>query len=192
MLTYPKTETELLQRIDQIKSVSIDRLFREENGSLLMLDDLDILFQDHREDDESLARMIWGLDKPVMVGRFTAATESFQRIVFVIAAQTVGVKLKREIIDLVQAIQVTLDVPMLVMTTRTYFDELNTAFSGEETKMVRLGDDIIETILKEIKEEDLVILSSMHSTNRFVPGEETVPVGLKNGFSGSLVIFHLP
>lgn len=94
-------------------------------------------------------------------------------IVLVIASRTVGVKLSDEAVDAVRALAKAVDLPLLVLATSHYVDDLQQRFDDPEfeAEVVQIGGEIVEEILEQTNERDQVIVTAMGSRDRLVADE---------------------
>lgn len=195
-LTYPETETALLQRIEPRPYEAILRIAGEENASMIMMAWSGETPVGDRMMENHMEQVIWNAQVPVLVSRMTMASEAQERVVLVIAAKTVGVKLSDEAVDAVRALAQAVDLPLLVLATSHYVDELKAELEGDEAEIeveiIHVGDDTVEDILSRLDEHDQVVLTTMSSRDRFATGEDRVPELLAEHFSGSLSILHYP
>lgn len=195
-LTYPDTETELLQRIEPSPPEAILRAAGEEGASMVLMDWLGEGAGDECIAGDALDSVIWEAGVPILVNRLTMASEAQKRVVLVVAAATVGVKLNRDAVDVVEAIAQALDLPLLVLTTSHYADELTERLEGKESKaeveVIRSGKEIVEETLDQLDDHDQVILTTMGSHDRLATGEGKIPEVLSKRFTGSISILHYP
>lgn len=194
VLSYPETEIEMLQRIDPNPYEGILRVVGEEGASMIMMNWPGKRIGDEHLFEAELDDVMWNAKVPVLVGHLTTSTQALERIVLIIASRTVGVKLSDEVVETVQALAEAADLPLLVLATSHYMDDLQARCGGSqsEIEIVQLGEDTIADIVEHINEHDHVIITTMGSHDRFVVGEEKIPEELFKRFSGSVSVLHYP
>lgn len=146
--------------------------------------------------DPLVSAVIWETSAPVLAVRLATPLNAVERLVVALGSTTVGVKLDEKSVDVVKDMARTLELPLLVLASRSYQDQLERMKSGwsedlqVETKL--LSDEIQDAILAELASGDLVILTSMGSEARFRDARNHVPGYLLAGYEGSIAVVHVP
>lgn len=193
-LIFPETETKQLQRIDPSPYKEILRAAGEESATMILVPWSSEGEKRKRILHSELREVIWNANIPVLASSLSMSSQAHKRIVLVIASKTVGVKLREEAVDAVQALAQAVDLPLVVLATEHYLDYLKDRFPDEKAKIevTPLGQDILGEIQEELEDHDHVILTTMGSRDRLSEGEEKLPVQLSEQYQGSLSLLHYP
>jgi hypothetical protein len=193
-LVYPETEVEILRRIDSPLHRGIVREAQEQGASMILIDWPAGETAENRIFGEVADHVIWSAKVPVLAARLKSSVNAVERLVLVIAAETVGVKLDDRSVEIVEAMAEAIDVPILVLATSHYIDHLEENLEGSEIEwqVKRLGQDIVAGVEAEVAEKDLVILTTMGSQARFQQDEGRVPEALIDTIENSIAVLHHP
>lgn len=198
VLKDPDTSVELVDRIEEDLSEAVLKEVVESEGSLVLLHWLPDKHDDDHIVGAQIDRILWDADMPVWLVRLLSSVNAIERVVFVVAAHTVGVKLDERALEAVNTITKALDVPLMVMATGHYVDTLDDRFADDEeqerNRVVPLSGEYVPTILEEIQAHDFVILPSMGSRSRTEADAERVPYALLQDLPEdvSLLLVHFP
>lgn len=195
-LKQPNAEVELLDRIEDSPAKGILKEALESQASLLLLD-----WPQHQQAEGSLFdslvdQVLWQARVPVAAAHLHASLDSLERLVFVVAARTVGVKLDPRAVELVRELAEGLDAPTLVLASSHYADDLQEAFAtGQEdsrNQLQTLRGDYLQQVAEATNEHDLLVLTSMGSQARFAEGDNQLPARLLEEPGGSMLVVHVP
>jgi len=196
ILKDPEADTEQVDRIETSTAKAIIHAAIENQASLVVLDWPDEGQAGENIFGETLNEVIWNLKTPLFAAHISTPVNALERVVMVVSAHTVGVKFNLESLETAKDISEAMDVPLVVMTTRHYLEDLenNLDLNDENSpQLIRLGDeDSLQIIDEEATENDLVILPSMGSQARFEAQQTRVPFQLMQELESSLLVIHFP
>ncbi len=196
VLKDPETEVSLRHRIEEISPEGILKEAVESEASLILIDWSNGKRSAGRMLDEVVDGVFWGAKVPVITAKLKMNIKTFERVVFVIAANTVGVKLDGQSIEAALDIAKALDLPSLVMATDHYFDEVSARLKNEvaekNQQIMRVSTDDEDSIVGQIKEADLVLLPAMGSQTRLSASPDRLLYKLYKRLNSSLAILHFP
>jgi hypothetical protein len=192
----PETNTEVVSRISDSTSEAVINAESEEEASMILIpwnkkDDADEAIY-----STDIKDIMWNVEVPVALLKTEASIDAIERIVFVVAARTTGVKLKQDSIDFIQQLGKALDIPIIALSTVHYLDRLRDAFNTDDedsrNQLIEVQDPISEQCSKQIKENDLVVITSMGSKKRFEKGDDQVPAEILDDLETSVMIMNFP
>jgi Kef-type K+ transport system membrane component KefB len=203
-LKDPDTEIELLNRIDAVTAKNLRNASLESEASMIFMpwpEEKDVA--NGRLLGEMVDDVVWDAKVPVGVAALHTPINALERVLVVIGAHTVGVKLDDSFVDVAVEIGEALDLPLVVMATDHYLEALQKRFgdtTGNEnndenedgTKMVRLGAEIVGAVAQEAQEHDLIIIPTMSSQARLEAKGERVPFAVWQETDSSLLLLHFP
>lgn len=196
VLKDPETEVGLRHRIEKTNSEGILKEAVESEASLILLDWSNGKRSQGRIFDKLVDGVIWNSKVPVIATRLKTNIKAIERVVLVVAAYTVGVKLDDRSVEAALDLAKALDLPSMVMATDHYFDSLRTRVERESAEkhqqIIRVSSDDEDAMIEKIKEADLVLLSSMGSQKRFAADSDHLPYKLLRRIDSSLAILHFP
>jgi hypothetical protein len=147
--------------------------------------------------DETLDKVIWETNVPVLAGRLNQPTKALERTVLVIASRTLGVKLDDRMLELAQEIGDAFETPSVVLATSHYLEKLTRTVSSwnddDRHHVVVLDEDnLVEDIVRRLNEDDLLILTTMGSRQRFSGNADRIPKMLLDQIACPLLVLHRP
>jgi hypothetical protein len=115
----------------------------------------------------------------------------------VIASHTLGVKLDDRTVELAREIGDAFEMPFVVLATAHYLEELTRMVSSwnndDRHLVIALDEDnLVEDIVHRLNEDDLQILTTMGSRQRFASSDDRIPKRLLDQVSCSLFVVHRP
>ncbi|MDX1601317.1 MAG: cation:proton antiporter, partial [Anaerolineales bacterium] len=195
-LEETNVEVESLRRIAEPLEEGLMHELTESNVSLLLLP----WDPDERTGsdvfDPLVSAVIWETTVPVMAVKLATPLNAVERLVVALGSVTVGVKLDEKSVDVAKDIARTLELPLLVLASRSYQDHVERMKSGwsddlqVETELLK--GDVQDEILAALASGDLVILPSMGSEARFRDARNHVPGYLLENYDGSIAVMHVP
>ncbi|MDX1687945.1 MAG: cation:proton antiporter [Candidatus Promineifilaceae bacterium] len=202
----PETEVELLDRIseDDAEADEILKEAVESEASLIMLAWPAETGEDERLPGKVADDVVWGATVPVAIADLQTPLNALERVLLVIGAHTVGVKLDDDFVDAAMEVGEALALPLVVMATDHYLERLEARFGpregeGEEkgdgeggVQLIRLGSDVVAAVAEEAGEHDLIVMPIMGSQKRLTAEEGRVPYGVRNETKSSLLLLHFP
>ena len=136
--------------------------------------------QSHRRIfDRLVDEVIWDAKVPVAAVRLNQSVEALERLIFVVAAHTTGVKLDERAVKLVGHIGKALELPLTVMASGHYLEDLKRKFAPEKAEnrheVRALHGDYAAQVAEYAGEHDLVIMTTMGSQKRFGQAQRESP-----------------
>ena len=191
---YPDTKTELLQRINLEPYQSILKAAGEEDATMIILNWTEVDSNGNQEILPGVEEVLQEARIPVLAGSLTMSSDAHRRIVLAVASNTVGVKLNRDAVKVVETLADTTDLPLVILATSHYHAELKDRFQDAENdiEVIRLGDDPLEEVLDQLEEHDHLILTTMSSQKRITMDPQSLPFRLREQFTGSMSLLHFP
>jgi Kef-type K+ transport system membrane component KefB len=191
---YPDTQSELLQRINPDPYQSILKAAGEADATMIVLNWTEEDSSGRRVILPGVAEVLEQAKIPVLAGSLTMSTDAHRRIVLGVASNTIGVKLNREAVAAVKSLAETTDLPLVILATSHYHQELEDGFQDEEQEIevIRLGEDPVNEILEHLEEHDHLILTTMSSQKRIDGEADSLPNQLREQFQGSMSLLHYP
>jgi hypothetical protein len=202
-LKDPDTEIELLNRIGDVAARNVLNASLESEASMIVMARAKGEVGSERLLGEMVDDVIWEGKVPVGVAALQTPINALERVMVIIGAHTVGVKLADDFVDVAVEMGEALDLPLLVMATDHYLEELQKRFgdaAGNEnedekedgTKVVRLGTEIVAAVAEEAQEHDLIILPTMSAQARLEAKRGRVPFDVWRETDSSLLVLHFP
>ena len=216
----PETEVELRDRIIEAEAEA-DEILKEaveSEASLIMLAWPPDAGDGGRLLGEAVDDIVWGASVPVAVAALHTPINALERVLLVIGANTVGVKLEDDFVDAAMQIVEALALPTLILATDHYLERLEARFGEREAEddaaeketssaeeasangdeadgnvqVVRLGSDIVRAVADEAAEHDLIMMPVMGSEARLAAEADRVPFGVMEEVESSLLLLHFP
>lgn len=195
-LNKPETKVEINNRITDDYKDAILRVAVEGKATMIFMNWNPSQEKSEKIYPKLIDDILWESDLPVGVAKLEIDPDSIKRLVFVVAARTTGVKLDQESIELVKDTGEAMDLPIQVLSTHHYFKELrerfNTMAEKGRNEISALDEDYIDQISQFVKENDLVIVPSMGSEERFEKSKDKFLEDLLNRINKSVFLVHHP
>lgn len=196
ILEDPQTEYELLDRIEEETHEGILKEAIESEVSLILLE-----WKQDQEDskyvfDQYSEQILWNVKIPIFLTHLVDSVNALERVVLIVAASTVGVKLNDRSLGAAQAMAKALELPLITLATQHYEKELRGKIrpggSEDQNELIHLPQNSLDTILENLQDQDLILLPSMGSQSRFRSSRGHLPNELLQEWSGSTMITHFP
>jgi len=141
-----------------------------------------------------LDEVIWRATVPVLVGRITTPINATQRVVLVVPSNSLSVGLAGKTLEMVTAIALAINVPLLVLAAPRYVvklrDELEKLELEQPYKITHLGKKVIRDVAGQVSAQDLIVVTTMGSQRRFRSSLGHIPERLAAAIAGSIVVIH--
>lgn len=191
----PDTKIELINRIEKTSiTESILNKSIENEASLILLNWDNNQCSKDRIFNQDLDEIIWNAPSPVAVVLLKKPIKSIRRVVAVIGENIIGIKLQEQFPEIAKDIAKALDVPIHLLATKHYIDKYQKRFKNKfqstASEIIPITDDIISTVMDEVSKNDLVLIPSMGSKDRFDKNPDLIPYNLWQEDDISLIMIH--
>jgi nucleotide-binding universal stress UspA family protein len=141
-----------------------------------------------------LDEVVWNTELPVIVGRLTTPINAMRRIILVVPPRSLNVQLADRTLEVLSAIAQAVNVPVLALTARGYFDNLHEKLSGPKSghpaKTVLLAGRVVQEVAEVATSHDLILVTTMGSRRRFRSSLGRIPEQIATTISCSIVVIH--
>jgi Kef-type K+ transport system membrane component KefB/nucleotide-binding universal stress UspA family protein len=191
VLQDPEVPCQLVRRIDNSISQGILRAAVENEATMIVMG-----WRGRPNFQQSvlgtvLDEVVWKSHIPVLIGHITKPINAVQRVVMVVAHHT---GIGHGMLEIVTAMTDTLNVPLHVLAWRDYVARVEEELGELETEhpfeIVQIGDDVVPSVLSQIKPNDLVVVTAMGSSARFRSSLGDMPEDIVANTRESVVVFH--
>jgi hypothetical protein len=143
-----------------------------------------------------LDEVVWHATVPVLVGRLTTSINAMHRVVLVIPPNSLVTGMAARTLEMVTAIAQAINVPLLILAAPLYVSNLREQLAGLELehpcKIVALKSNLVQNVASNVREHDLIVVTTMGSRRRFRSSLRYVPEQLAAAIPGSIVVIHYP
>jgi Kef-type K+ transport system membrane component KefB len=143
-----------------------------------------------------LDEVLWGADIPTMVMRITTPINGLEHVKMIILPGSTAMDFIDEMAEAALTIADAVNVPLVVLTARQYYDEVCGCLEAVKIehpyKVNILESGAIAELVRSIAEDDLVILSTTGTRQRFQSSLGKIPEELAARTEASLVVLHYP
>ena len=139
-------------------------------------------------------RVVWRADIPVLVAKIDKPIDATRRIVMVVPENAVGIVAARRSLPLVMLIASALDVPVRILTPSRFRQRLEDVLAETEIDhpytLVEMGGNPREAVAENAGSQDLIILATTGSTQRFRSSLGSLAHEIANSHKGSTLVIH--
>lgn len=194
VLTDPDTNVVPIRRVDTSVSGGILRAAVEHDASLIVLG-----WQGEGDFTQTIFgsivdRVVWRANIPVLVAKIDAPIDATRRIVMVVPENAAGVVAARRSLPLVLLIASALDVPVRILTPSRFRRRLEDVLAETEIDhpytLVEMGGNPREAVAENAGSQDLIILATTGSTQRFRSSLGSLAHEIANSHKGSTLVVH--
>jgi Kef-type K+ transport system membrane component KefB/nucleotide-binding universal stress UspA family protein len=143
-----------------------------------------------------LDEVLWRSKVPVMVGRLKFSVNAAHRVVLVFTRDSTAHDYVDEMVEAAAIIAQAVNVPLLILAEQHYFDWVGQCVIDLKIEHPHEISPLTSTVVDEVKsrvqDEDVVVLSTTGSPQRFRSSLGKIPEELAAGTKASLVMLHYP
>lgn len=194
VMNDPETEIELIPRLAGTYAQGILHTALERQASLIFLG-----WRGKRTLQQSvlgsvLDEVIWGTDRPVMVGKLTHSLNGMRRVLLILPPRALSRSVLRRVLDVNLTIARVLNVPLSILADLDDAQQMEALLSlTERDQPVQV--DVLKGALNLNRLEkdnvsDLIVVPGYGSRRRFLSRVGHLPERLAAAFTGNLIILH--
>jgi nucleotide-binding universal stress UspA family protein len=196
MLNQPDTSCEPIHRVDTHVARGILHSALEREASVIVMG-----WRGKKRFAESifgttLDEVIWNAKTPVIIGRLKQRINSLQKVMLVLAKESVVDDYVDEMVENAAIIAHAINAPLLILTEPGYIPLVNrwiVELNIEHPHEVEpLQGDIIARITQGATNDTLAIISTTGSRQRFRSSLGAIPERIAERISGDLLVLHYP
>jgi Kef-type K+ transport system membrane component KefB len=143
-----------------------------------------------------LDEVLWGAHIPAMVMRITTPINGLEHVKMIILPGSTALDFIDEMSEAALTIADAVNVPLVVLTARQYYDEvcdcLKVVNIEHPYKVNVLESGAMAELSRSIEDDDLVILSTTGTRQRFQSSLGKIPEELAARTEASLMVLHYP
>lgn len=141
-----------------------------------------------------LDEVVWNATVPVLVGRLVTPVNAIQRLLLVTPPNSLDGGLIGTTLEIVKAISQAINVPLSILTADRYEAKMLGILNKSDHKyqIARLGKDVVRSVAQKAGPQDLIIVTTMGSQQRFRSSLGLIPEQLVAATASSVVIVHYP
>lgn len=193
-LQTPDTKIQPIRRIDtSISDGILSSAFEHEASSIIMGWSGQSLFHE-TVFGRMLDKVIWSARVPVLVGRLTSSINAKRQVLLVIPANSIIHSLVKDVLTTAVTVAEAINVPLQVLVapqlTEVVTQEVEA--SGFRVKVGELGANVVKDISQKAHPQDLVLVTTSGSQQRFQSSLGNIPEDLAAKISSSMVVMHFP
>jgi Kef-type K+ transport system membrane component KefB/nucleotide-binding universal stress UspA family protein len=143
-----------------------------------------------------LDEVLWRAKVPVMVGRLKFSVNAAHRVLLVIVRGSTANDYVDEMVEAAAILAQAVNVPLLILAEEQYLKWVRQCVVDlaieHPHEIVPLKPNVVADVKTHIEDEDLVVLSTTGSRQRFRSSLGKIPEELASATAASLVLLHYP
>jgi Kef-type K+ transport system membrane component KefB/nucleotide-binding universal stress UspA family protein len=144
-----------------------------------------------------LDEVVWGAQVPVMVGRFNTPINGVRRLVLVLLPGSLPTGSVSRTLDVLEAMADAVNVPSLILADGQYRERVRAYYARKglddtPVEVAPLGRNALQSIASQVDNQDMLIIPTLGSRNRYLGSLKRLPEELASRIPGNTLIIHYP